>query len=124
MNIFFKSIVSKACLNIMFMDYIYNVNTQKNLDLLKNEIVMSIDKYKNEKTNFKFNLFKVLICRENSRYKYMYPKYSNHFEDFILISEIQNNDTFVQELKKKIKNCDDLFVLYLSFKTIEDKLKN
>lgn len=110
---FFKSIMCKAYLNIMFMDYVYNINTEKNLDLLKNEIIVLIDKHKREKTIFKLNSLKTFLCIKINHYDYMYQKYSNYFEDFKLVLNIKNNDTFVQDFKTKINGCDDLFVLYL-----------
>jgi hypothetical protein len=37
---FFRFKVIKACLNIMFLDYIYNKNTERNLDLYTNVVFL------------------------------------------------------------------------------------
>lgn len=112
---FFKFLILKLCINIMFMNYTHNINTHKNLDVLKNEIITLIDKSKSEKTTFRFNSFKLLMRMKCNQYKYMYPKYSNYLEDFMTVLKIENNDIFIQEFITKVNICDDLFVLYLLF---------
>lgn len=112
--------IVKIYLDIMFMDYIYSENPEKNLDILKNKIIVLIDKYKNEKTTFAFNSFKIQLHKEINNYKYMYPKYLNYLYEFMNVINITNKDVFIQEFKTKINDCDDLFVLYLFHITLKD----
>ena len=79
-----------------------------------------IDKYKNEKTTFAFNSFKIQLHKEINNYKYMYPKYLNYLYEFMNVINITNKDVFIQEFKTKINDCDDLFVLYLFHITLKD----
>lgn len=108
-----KSTILKACMNIMFMDYVYNVNTQKDIDVLKNDIVISMDIHKSKESMFEFNVLKRCVLIQTNHFNYIYPNYSNYFEDIKCVLDIQNNDTFMIEFKKFINECDELFVLFL-----------
>lgn len=116
-NLFIRSLGVRACMYIIFMDYIHNENTTKNIDLLRDEIIVLIDKTKSQRTLFKFNVFKLSLSRQISFYEYTYPKYSSYLADFKIIAKQNdnNNDIFVEEFKTKVNNCDDLFVLYLFY---------
>ena len=46
--------------------------------------------------------------------KSMYQKYSNYFEDFKLVLNIKNNDTFVQDFKTKINGEEYILTAYKS----------
>lgn len=110
---YLKATIQSVCLNIMYLNYIHNVNTDKNVDLIKNEILTSIDKHKNMKTTFHFNSLKVLVVLKINQYKYMYPHYANILDFFRDIARITDNDLFMNEFRKEIFNCNDLFILYL-----------
>lgn len=79
-----------------------------------------MDKHKSEKTRFRFQSLKMLLSIKSNQYEYMYPNYSPYFQEFKLISKINNDDTFVQEFNKQIVSCDDLFVLYLFYIFLKD----
>lgn len=115
MNLFIRSLSVRACMYIIFMDYIYNENKTKNINLLRDEIIILIDKTKSQRTLFKFNVFKLSLRRQISFYEYTYPKYSSYLADFKIIAKQNDNDIFVEEFKTKVNNCDDLFVLYLFY---------
>ena len=111
----------------MYLNYISNFNENKNLNLIKNEIETTIDKYNSEKTSYMFSAFIMKIALSIKKYTYIYPQYSKSLVKF---SEICNNslwphsetlkynhEQFIEEFKKEINNCNDLFILFL-FKEI------
>lgn len=108
-----KSTILKLHMNIMFMDYVYNINTQKDIDVLKNDLITSMDIHKSKKSRFDFNVLKMCVLIQTNHFNYIYPNYSNYFEDIKCVLDIQNNDTFMIEFKKLINECDELFVLFL-----------
>jgi hypothetical protein len=113
---FFKSIAIRSYINITFMNYIYNENIEQNLDLLRNEVLLLIDKNKNERSIFEFNIFKFIFKMRINIYEYTYSKYSIYLEPFKIVANIKNDDdAFVEEFKNKINACDNLFVLYLLY---------
>lgn len=125
MCIFFKSIGIRLCMNIMFMDYVCNENPEKNVDLVKIKNIELIDKIKNERTAFLFGAFKLMMRMKINIYnKHIYSKYSSYFEDFKIITNIKDDNVFVEEFKNKINICNNLFVLYLLYDFLNDASKD
>lgn len=105
-----KATIAKGCINLMYLDYIYNTNPEKNVDVLKHKINEIMDTH--TKNTFDTNVFKFRLKRSTNRFKYMYPTSYPIFDEVI---EILNKDTFTQEFKTAIAQCNDLYVLYLYF---------
>jgi hypothetical protein len=120
MFLFVGLIFQKAFINIMYINYILNKNKNKDLDMLKNDILHLLDN--NQNTGIKINILKIILIRALYKYKTMYPKYLNYYDNFISICKIKNNDLFIQKFKRKIDQNDNLFVLYLLFIILEKYL--
>lgn len=119
---YIKSLLLKFSINIMYMDYIYNKNTKKNVDLLKNEINLIINNYSNENSAFKLGSLKIYLHAKLYHFIYLYPKYSNKLNNFLNIFINENNNfynKFIQEIQMKVNICDDLFVLYLIYLSLK-----
>ena len=114
-GIFIKSVVARACIYVLFMNYVHNQNKEKNIDLLKYEILVLIRNIKGRMNLFRFYVFKQNLSKIISFYEYTYSKYSSYLAYLKNVTKIADNNIFVEEFEAEINNCDDLFVLYLFY---------